>query len=378
MTLRAASPRRSAALLPVQASFQPPPAPPPGLAADWTAFKRRFLAPEGRVIDTGNGGISHSEGQSYAMLVAERLDDRAAFDLAWRWAARRLRRPQDALHAWRFDPYRAQVTDRNNATDGDLVMAWALARGARRWGDAAMEQAAIALARDILEHCTVAYADRTLLLPGAAGFRHADRVVLNASYFAFNAFRALSRLLPDRRWALLEAGALDVLGAARFGRWGLPPDWADLRPDGLVGPALGRPPRFAWDAIRVPLHLAWAGIEAPVLRAAVEFWLAHDLPHRPPAWTDLRSNETSPYPGHAGVRAVVALAAWRLGLAGPPPRIPVASAPDYYAASLVLLCAVAASEPPEPPADPGDAPAEERGLLRSLMDALGLGEEEVR
>ena len=36
--------------------------------AEWLAFRNRFIAPEGRVVDTGNGGVSHSEGQGYAML----------------------------------------------------------------------------------------------------------------------------------------------------------------------------------------------------------------------------------------------------------------------------------------------------------------------
>lgn len=348
-----------------------------GLPADWVAFKRRYLARDGRVIDTGNGGISHSEGQSYGMLLAERLDDRASFNAMWRWTNRRLRRPNDALMAWRFNPHGVPVPDLNNAADGDLILAWALARGARRWGEAEMAQHAAAIGRDILTHCTVGYVDRTLLLPGAAGFTKADHVILNPSYFAFNAFRALSRLVPDNRWGMLETGALDILGASRFGRWGLPPDWTEVHPDGNLRPARGWPARFSWDAMRVPLHLAWAGIDAPALRAAVAFWTAPESPHRPPAWADLQSNATAPYAGHAGVQAVMDLAAWRLGAAGPPRHVPVASAPDYYAASLIMLSALAASEPPEPPALPASvtAPAARGGILGTISEMLGFGRE---
>ena len=66
-----------AALVPAAARGAP--------AADaWPAFKARYMAPEGRIVDTGNGGISHSEGQGYGMLLAEAAGDRAAFDRLWR------------------------------------------------------------------------------------------------------------------------------------------------------------------------------------------------------------------------------------------------------------------------------------------------------
>ena len=36
----------------------------PGIRNDWVGFKHRYLAPDGRVVETGNGGIPHIEGQS--------------------------------------------------------------------------------------------------------------------------------------------------------------------------------------------------------------------------------------------------------------------------------------------------------------------------
>ena len=35
---------------------------PPRRQEDWQAFERRFVLPEGRVVDNGNRNISHSEG----------------------------------------------------------------------------------------------------------------------------------------------------------------------------------------------------------------------------------------------------------------------------------------------------------------------------
>ena len=51
---------------------------PPGAAltpADWLEFRRRFIMPDGRVIDTGNNNVSHSEGQGAALLFAARFDE---------------------------------------------------------------------------------------------------------------------------------------------------------------------------------------------------------------------------------------------------------------------------------------------------------------
>ena len=42
--------------------------------SDWRIFKQRFLAADGRIVDDGNGGISHSEGQGYGMVLAEALE----------------------------------------------------------------------------------------------------------------------------------------------------------------------------------------------------------------------------------------------------------------------------------------------------------------
>jgi endoglucanase len=37
-----------------------------------------FHMPDGRIIDTGNGNVSHTEGQGFAMLMAVENEDNAA------------------------------------------------------------------------------------------------------------------------------------------------------------------------------------------------------------------------------------------------------------------------------------------------------------
>lgn len=48
--------------------------------AFWQSYKARFVTAQGRVVDTGNGNISHSEGQGYGMLLAVAANDRETFN----------------------------------------------------------------------------------------------------------------------------------------------------------------------------------------------------------------------------------------------------------------------------------------------------------
>ena len=104
----------------------------------WFAFKARFFSDDGRIIDSGNGGISHSEGQGYGMLLAALANDREAFDAMHGWAEASLLRDDTALFSWRYDPTEEHpVSDPNNASDGDILIAWALLIAGKRWEEKA-------------------------------------------------------------------------------------------------------------------------------------------------------------------------------------------------------------------------------------------------
>ncbi len=344
-------------------------------AQEWADFQRRYVAADGRIIDTGNAGISHSEGQSYGMLFALHAGDRESFDRIWNWTRQNLSRPSDPLHVWRFVPdARRAVRDPNNATDGDLHIAWALARAADRWNEPAYRRAATRIAAALLACCVREVPGRTLLLPGAAGFASGDQLVVNPSYLQFQALRAMARLQPDRRWQALEESGHQLLREARFGTWSLPSDWLEVsRRDGRLRIAAGRPPRFSWDALRVPLNLAWQAHAPELARPAVQFWADPRHAHHPPAWTDLQTNAIAPYPGHAGVRAVQH--ASRAALRLPSDTAPrVAQAPDYYGAALVLMGMMAAEMPPEPPPPPiaGGTGRSEPDRVRQVFRWLGI------
>ena len=184
---------------------------------------------------------------------------------------------------------------------------------------------------------------RTVLLPGAAGFEKPDAFILNPSYYAFALFPDLAALAPSPAWELLRQDGLALVLQGRFGRWGLPPDWLRVgRQDGGLSIAPGWPPRFSYDAIRVPLHLTWARLPAgPMLEAFGRYWTSR--PGGAPGWVDLNSNETAPYTAPSGLQAVGAIATAAIG--GRTATIPpVMMATDYYSAGLVLLSRLAVVE----------------------------------
>ncbi|MCK8784322.1 glycosyl hydrolase family 8 [Roseomonas sp. NAR14] len=313
--------------------------------ADWHRFRDRFLAPEGRIVDTGNGGISHSEGQGLGLLLAAHGDDREGFDRIREWTRRTLRLPS-GLHAWRFRPGAANpVSDRNNATDGDLYIAWGLLTGARRWRRAEAQAEAVATAQAVLR-LNVRRAGRlAVLLPGRQGFERGGTLVVNPSYYVFPALRALAGAAPDPGWLTLTADGLTLLRRARFGRWGLPPDWLALAPDGTVRPAEGWPARFSYDAVRVPLFLTWAGLrQEPPAIAAAAFWQA--MPQAaPPAWASLTDDSISHYSATPGIMAVSRLVRAQMEQVETALQLPpVSIQEDYYSASLTCLARLARRE----------------------------------
>ena len=316
-------------------------------APEWLAYKSRFVATNGRVVDTGNGRISHSEGQGWGMLLAEAFGDRQSFDRIWRWTDAALGREGSAFHPWKWVPETdTAVPDPNNASDGDLLIAWALERAARRWGESGYRTAARRIALEIRRDLVVTTGGRTVLLPGSVGFQRGDGVVVNLSYYVFPAFAVLDGLAPAPEWRRLRQDGLDLIDDARFGRWGLPPDWLRLAKSGRLEPAPEWPARFGYDAIRIPLYLIWGGLGRPERLAAFRaFWRQYKAERRQPSWTSFGDDAVASYPASAGFAAVAQLVeAVLTGRPSTSAMPAISEADDYYSASLVLLAKTAACE----------------------------------
>jgi endo-1,4-beta-D-glucanase Y len=317
-----------------------------GLAAsasdkDWETFKQAFVEPDGRVVDTGQGRISHSEGQGFALVFSVHYEDRAGFERIWQWTQKNLQVREDALLAWRWEPGRG-VTDRNNATDGDILVAWALARAAEKWNVAGYGSAARRIAQDVRVRMVRRVAHGYVIVPGTEGFDKPDGLTINLSYWVFPAFRELARVDPSPAWDEVSRTGLALLGYSYFGRWRLPPDWLKLGE--RVAPGGTPPERFGYDAVRIPIYLLWARLETDALMKPYrDFWGGYEGLKWVPAFTNLRDNSIDSEGAGAGIRAVAQ--AVRDHPQARADRLPALDRGEsYYSAALLLLTKAALRE----------------------------------
>ncbi len=226
-------------------------------AGSWDRYRERFVAADGRVIDQEQAQTSHSEGQAYGLLLALAHGDRPTFDRVWRWTRDNLAVRRDGLLAWSWGRRATgawEVIDYNSATDGDLLVAYALLGAAERWGEPAYREAALPLIRALRQHLGFAWDGLSLLLPGHFGFARADAILWNPSYAVLPAYRAFAAADDRAYWGAAAEGAAALLG--RLGREGpaLAPDWVALGPSGAARPD---PERGRWhgdEAVRVSLY----------------------------------------------------------------------------------------------------------------------------
>lgn len=232
----------------------------------WRAFAQHFVSAEGRVIDHGrDGGVTTSEGQSYALFFALVANDPPAFERLLGWTRDNLAAGDLAarLPAWLWGKRKDGgwgVLDDNSASDSDMWIAYDLLEAGRLWRTPRYAALGRQLAQRILEQETADLPGLGLtLLPGRVGFRSADGGArLNPSYLPPQLVARLGAALPDTDWAKLRHSTSRVLldGAPA----GFAPDWLTYRPGkGLLADAeslaLG-----SYGAIRVYL---WAGMLAP-------------------------------------------------------------------------------------------------------------------
>lgn len=239
-------------------------------AENWTAYKARFLESSGRIVDDGNGGISHSEGQGYGLLLAFMAGDPATFQSIWSFTRTELLIRDDGLAAWKWDPAASpHVRDINNATDGDILIAYALAQAGAAWSEPQLTADATRIVKAIGMAGLWEHQGRTLIAPATAGFsagEQKDGPVVNLSYWIFEAFPIFATLDPATDWNKVGGDGLAVLASAAFGPNKLPPDWLSLARQ--PKPAAGFTPEFGYNALRIPLYLARAGLARPSLTDA--------------------------------------------------------------------------------------------------------------
>ena len=313
----------------------------------WRSFVHQYVTPEGRVVDHEAGGITHSEAQGNTLVLATAFNAPDVFASVWNWTRANLQVRSDRLFAWRWDPAKSpSITDSNNATDADILIAWGLMRAARRWNTPQYATDAEVILNALRDNMLVQTSRGMMLLPGAVGFKRNEAIVVNLSYWVFPALLDFAASRPHEPWAHVIADGLTLLDEARFGRWALPADWVQ------VGSQVSLPddfaPRFSYDAIRIPLYLAWAHLAQPARAGRyLAFWDYFSGERFIPAWTNLRDDGVDSYDAPLGFHAVMDVSRGRAPSArqsAPVATPTVRHTHGYYSNVLYLLANVAYHE----------------------------------
>ncbi len=304
------------------------------IAGAWDDYKALYMQDDGAITDTYNNNMSHSEGQSYGLLFALAYNDQEAFDKIFSWTQAHMLNPETNLHYWAYKPAEQDPTaDHNNATDGDLLMAWTLLKAGKAFGNSQYTKEAEKLALAIADHCTEKMAHFTLLLPGVESFFKNSSVIINPSYYIFPALRDLAQATHQKVFEDLYTDGKKVLATLAQGKLkvNLPPDWVDVSAQGELTPAQDWPARSSYDAIRVPLYVYWDDPNSELLSPWKTYFSSYQ-DDKNPAWVNITTGEVADYMLPAGLAAVRAMV---LGYPVQEPQI--SKDDDYYNASLKLL-----------------------------------------
>jgi endoglucanase len=279
-------------------------APPKALGqSGWAQFKATYIE-NGRVIDKGQNDISHTEGQGMALLLAVQNNDPETFSQVWNWTKSNLQVRDDKLFAWSWSP-KAGVNDINNASDGDMFIAWALSRAYTKWNEPSYLFAAIQVSQSIRAKLLRKTTKGTVLLPGVIGFEKPEYLKLNLSYWVFPAINELAILDPANEWEDLRLTGLKLIEEAKFGKWQLPPDWIKLEGE-KISSVDGD--RFGYDAVRIPLYLIWGQQASPSsIEPFQNFWGSFTGKPLLPAWVNVNTGETAKYNASAGFQSIAAM-----------------------------------------------------------------------
>jgi endo-1,4-beta-D-glucanase Y len=307
-------------------------------AEEWKSYKDKFLEPSGRIVDTANNNISHSEGQGYGLLLAYLAQNRGDFDTIWAFTRTEMLLRDDGLAVWRWDPAATpHVSDSNNATDGDLLIAYAAALAGRDWQRPDLVEVATGMAAALGESSVEEIAGSVMLKPGNVGFGPGDRPdgpVVNPSYWVFEALPVLAALAPDGPWdKLADGGKALTVASMNIGPSKLPPDWVSLK--ARPTPAEGFPQEFGYNAIRIPLYLMRAGMrDRPLLQAFQKNMADADGRVR---LVDIKTGATRQTLDDAGYKVIPALIGCVLDNMPLPDDVKRFEPTEYYPSTLHLL-----------------------------------------
>lgn len=310
----------------------------------WEKFANAHIQADGRVIDHNAGGLSTSEGQSYALFFSLVAGDKERFDQILKWTNNNLAQGDlgNNLPAWKWGRHSDgewHVLDANPASDADLWIAYSLFHAADAWKQHGYRDTASALLKNISRQEVAALPELgNMLLPAPYGFAlDAETWRLNPSYLPIQLLRYFATVDKPGAWNEIAMNTYRLISATS--NRGVVPDWALYGVQKGFHPDNDRGSYSSYDAIRVYLWWAMLNPRDPLFEALrphvtgqAQFAMQRPLPERINV-SDGRAN------GRAPVGFTAALAPYQLVLYGRRKAPPDSLGKDagYYDYALSLF-----------------------------------------
>jgi endo-1,4-beta-D-glucanase Y len=233
-------------------------------------FLSRYVAADGRVLRHDQGGDIVSEGQAYAMLIAQIAGKPATVRAVWSWTKTHLARA-DGLLAFHATGD-GTIASYEPATDADVLTAYALLRydGLH---DRAMHADGRRLAAAVLGEESIRLPTGEPVLVAGKWAAATSPPTVNPSYWMPEVFAAIARYTGDDRWVRAAATGVALLARQTGCGSRLPPDWASLADGELTptaSPSGSQDVQYGLDAARLPL---WLGTgRSPMGREMTASW----------------------------------------------------------------------------------------------------------
>ncbi|MFA5214744.1 glycosyl hydrolase family 8 [Sulfuricurvum sp.] len=266
-------------------------------ADSWDNFKTSYIQPDGRVVDRQNNNITHTEGIGYALFFSVCYNDKETFQKLNHWLENNMPKNEQGLYPWKWGENEKKswtVLDTNNATDGDMWIAYAWLSASKKFKDEKYRTKALELIQSIQLHLTRTVDNHIFLLPGIQGFETNATITINPSYsipFIFDAFYIESHNII---WNNLKYDSLALLNMC-YSTFHLHADWMIYNKERHTFSLPSMRPYFSYDAIRIPLFWSiWSKLNpgAEVLHYLEGYQNILALPYFP-IFVDLVNNTVS-------------------------------------------------------------------------------------
>ncbi|MBU0721289.1 hypothetical protein KJ877_08100 [bacterium] len=231
--------------------------------ANWGEYKSLFVAHDGRVIDRVNSDITHSESIGYALYLSLKNDDIKTFDKIYKWYKDNLTTNDFGLISWKWGKDKNEswhILDKNNASDGDLWIAYDNLLMYEKTNQIHYKQEALSLIKNIKQHLIMNHKGRLYLLPAKTGFNTESYFEINLSYYLFFIFDKFVQYDNDTTWKRLKNDGINLLNEAKFSPLKLHSDWIRIDKRTLKI-ELTRNNSFGYDALRIPFNILKSDIK---------------------------------------------------------------------------------------------------------------------